>query len=124
MDVTRTSFVEKFSGNAEYSVGGRIRPSGSGDHVRISVDPAPSDRFFVANELYFPGWSAYTDGKPVAIYATNAVMRGIVVPAGATTIDFEYTPFVRRRAALAFYGAALLLLICGAIAFGRGSVPI
>lgn len=124
VDVTRTSFVEKFSGNAEYSVGGRIRASGSGDHVRITVDPAPGDRFFVANELFFPGWAAYTDGKPVPIYATNAVMRGIVVPAGATTIEFEYTPFVRRRAALAFYGAALLLLISGAVAFGRPSVPV
>ena len=46
-------------------------------------------------------------------------MRGIVVPAGTTSVEFDYTPFTRRRAALAFYGTAVLLAVGGGFAFGR-----
>jgi hypothetical protein len=118
-DVTQASFVENFSGKTGYSAAGRIIASGSGDHVRMTFDPAPADRFLVVNELFFPGWSARADGKPVPIYPTNAVMRGVVVPGGATSIEFDYTPFTRRHAALAFYGAALLLAAGGGFVFGR-----
>jgi hypothetical protein len=59
------------------------------------------------------------DGKETTIYPTNVVMRGIVVPAGAKTIEFVYTPFARRKVSLAFYGAALLLAGAGAFVFGR-----
>jgi hypothetical protein len=119
VDVTETSFVENFSGPATYSGIGAISATGSGDHVKVTVEPAPVDRFLVANELYFPGWDATVDGKATAIYPTNAVMRGIVVPAGATTIDFSYTPFVRRGISFAFYGFAFLLVGVGGFVFGR-----
>jgi hypothetical protein len=44
------------------------------------------------------------------------------VPAGATTIDFTYTPFTRRNISFAFYGAALLLAGIGTFVFGRSSL--
>jgi hypothetical protein len=118
-DVTQTSFVENFSGAPSYSSVGAISAKGSGDQLNVTVEPAGVDRFLVANELYYPGWSATVDGKAAQIYATNAVMRGVVVPAGATTIDFTYTPFVRRNTSLLFYGAALLFAGIGAFVFGR-----
>jgi hypothetical protein len=43
------------------------------------------------------------------------------VPAGATRIDFTYTPFTRRNISLAFYGAALLFAGVGTLVFGRFS---
>jgi len=101
---------------------GAISDIGSGDHVKLTVEPAAVDRFLVANELYYPGWTATVDGKPAPIYPTNAVMRGVVVPAGATTIDFTYTPFTRRNISFAFYGAALPLAAVGMFVFGRSSL--
>jgi hypothetical protein len=120
-DVTETSLVENFHGAAAYSGDGVISASGSGDHVTLTVEPAAADRFLVLNELYYPGWIATVDGKPVPIYPTNAVMRGVVVPAAATTIEFTYTPFTRRNISFAFYGVALLLTGVGAFVFGRSS---
>jgi hypothetical protein len=121
-DVTETSFVENFSGSPFYSSVGAISARGSGDRVNLAVESAPVDRFLVANELYYPGWSATVDGKPAQIYPTNAVMRGVVVPAGATTIDFSYTPFVRRNISFVSYGAALLLAGAGTFVCGRLSL--
>jgi hypothetical protein len=120
-DITETSFVENFSGATAYSDVGTISAIGSGDHVKVTVEPAAVDRFLVANELYYPGWTATVNGKPAQIYPTNAVMRGIVVPAGATAIDFTYIPFVRRNISFAFYGTALLLSGVGALVFGWSS---
>jgi uncharacterized membrane protein YfhO len=96
-----------------------IVSAGEGDHVHITVDPASSDRFFVANELYFPGWSAIVDGKVAPIYPTNGVMRGVFVPAGATTIDFVYTPVVFQRRSIAMYLIALFAFSIFIVAFGR-----
>jgi hypothetical protein len=121
-DITETSFVENFSGTAAYPGLGAIAATGSGDYIKLTLEPATVDRFLVANELYHQGWTALVDGKPTAIYPTNAVMRGVVVPAGATTVDFIYTPFTRRNVALAFYGATLFLAGVGTFAFGRLSL--
>ena len=119
IDVTETSFVENFRGDRQYDAGGAIALSGSGDHVTITVDPAPAERFLVLNELYFPRWSATIQGNTTPIYPTNAVMRGVVVPAGATKIIFTYTPVVRSGKAIGFYLAGLILAGLGGLACGR-----
>jgi hypothetical protein len=124
VDVTQKSFVENFSGPRTYSDVGAIFPLGTSDHIKITVEPTPTERFLVANELYFPGWTAKVDGKQTTIYPTNVVMRGIVVPAGAKTIEFVYTPFTRRNISFAFYGAALLLAGVGAFVFGRSPLRV
>jgi Bacterial membrane protein YfhO len=121
-DVTERSFVENFSAAAAYSRLGGIVATGSGDHVKLAVEPAAVDRFLVANELYYPGWTATVDGKPTPIYPTNAVMRGVVVPAGVSTVEVTYTPFTRRNLSFAFYGAALLLTGVGTFVFSRSSL--
>ena len=50
------------------------------------------------------GWSATVDGQPATIYEAYTLVRGVVAPAGAHTIQFVYRP----RSVLA--GAALLAL--------------
>ena len=42
--------------------------------------------------LAAPGWRAYWDGEPVAILQADHAVRGVIVPAGATTVDFRYEP--------------------------------
>jgi hypothetical protein len=121
-DVTERSYVENFPNAVAYSGLGTISPVGSGDRIKVMVQPAGADRFLVANELYYPGWTATVDGKPAQIYPTNAVMRGVVVPAGATTIEFTYTPFTRRNISFVFYGTALLLAAVGAFVLSRSSL--
>ena len=119
VDVTETSFVEGAPPQSDYGDGKILSAVGAGDYIKIALTPSDSARFLVANELYFPGWTALVDGKSASVYPTNAVMRGVAVPAGVTTIEFVYTPVVLREMSLFFYGAALLLLITGSLLFGR-----
>jgi uncharacterized membrane protein YfhO len=55
-------------------------------------------------DTYAPGWSATVDGQPTPIYEAYTLVRGVVAPAGAHTIDLVYRP----RSVL--LGAALLTL--------------
>jgi hypothetical protein len=119
VDVAETSFAEGAPPNSDYADGRILSAAGAGDSIKIALTPSDSERFLVANELYFPGWSAIVDGKRASVYPTNAVMRGVVVPAGTTTVEFVYTPVVRRKISLLVYGVALLLLLAGALVFGR-----
>jgi hypothetical protein len=46
----------------------------------------------VLADLWDSGWRAYQDGEPVAILRANHAVRGVIVPAGATIVDFRYEP--------------------------------
>lgn len=46
--------------------------------------------FLVLADNNYPGWSAKIDGHLAEIYPTNAVMRGILVPAGNHKVQFAY----------------------------------
>ena len=118
-DPAAVSFVEGLTARRDFTTAGRISVSGGGDRLDIVVDPAAQDRFLVVNELYAPGWRVTVDGVPAMIYPTNAFMRGVVVPAGVRTVALRYVPFVRRPAALAFYGAGLIFLALGWLLFRR-----
>ena len=48
--------------------------------------------FVVLADQFYPGWEAYIDGKQTKIYKTNAVQRGVVVPAGEHVVVFKYVP--------------------------------
>lgn len=61
------------------------------NRIELSAS-AGRNRFLVLGEIYFPGWKALIDGREIEIYRTNYLFRGIVVPAGAHTIEFRYSP--------------------------------
>lgn len=75
-------------------------------------------RFVVFSEIYYPkGWTAKIDGKESPIYQTNFVLRGMVIPSGKHTIEFNYSPEVLEKSSnisricsvillLALFGAA------------------
>ena len=80
-----------------------------GDRVLARVDPAPEDRFLALNELYHPSWRAWVDGVPATVYPTNVVMRGVLVPAGASTVELRDEPFLSSAAGWGIMAFGLLL---------------
>jgi len=79
-----------------------------------------NDGFLVLSEIYYPaGWKATIDGKPVKIYKTNFVLRGLKVPAGNHSITMIFEPSSNiwgRR--IAWFGH-IILWISGIGVVGR-----
>jgi hypothetical protein len=60
------------------------------------------------------GWLAYLDGKQVPILRTDYAIRGIVLPAGSSIVEFQYnSATVRCAFQLAGTAAAILLIWLG-----------
>ena len=97
------SVVEGWSAERTFPTTGALDAAFDGDWVRVRVDPSAEERFLVVSERLYPGWRATVDGRPAEILPTNLVMRGVVVPAGATSIEMRFVPFL-----VSGYGLALL----------------
>jgi len=61
------------------------------DRVRLDVETAAPGTL-VLLDAFAPGWRATLDGAPVEIRRTNAVFRGVPVPAGSHRVEFVYRP--------------------------------
>jgi hypothetical protein len=46
----------------------------------------------VLADNYYEGWRAEVSGQPAEVIVTNNTFRGVVVPAGEHTIEFEFRP--------------------------------
>jgi hypothetical protein len=97
------SVVEGLGPERTFATDGTLDASFDGDWVRVRVEPSADERFLVINERYYPGWRATVDGRPAEIYPTNIVMSGLLVSAGATSVELHYVPFIASG-----YGLALL----------------
>ena len=71
----------------------------------------------VLSDTYFPGWTATVNGHSSTVYPTDVAFRGIVVPAGTSTVVLRYQPRSFRDglalalvAVLGFVAVALFLL--------------
>jgi hypothetical protein len=85
------------------------------NRMSLATDAA-TPRFLVLSEMYSPGWHAKVDGAETAIYRTNYLFRGVVVPAGRHTVTFLYRPLsvlVGAGVSAAALAAAALLLLAG-----------
>jgi putative flippase GtrA len=77
------------SGNFDSS--GQLTWSGSGDRLTFDFPASPNQRFLVVNETWDKGWGAQIDGQQQApVYPTNVLMRGVLVPSGATEVVLTY----------------------------------
>ncbi len=61
------------------------------DRVTIDVDSACRG-LLVLTDTYYPGWTATVNGDEAPIHATDLAFRGVAVPAGHSTVEFEYRP--------------------------------
>lgn len=93
------------------------RPNGNAVEIECRSE---ENKFLVLTDTWFPGWKAYVDDKPVKVWRTNYMFRGIVVPAGTHSIKFRYEP-VSLLLGLGFFaiGLALLLITLAASLYFR-----
>jgi hypothetical protein len=63
----------------------------------------------VLADLWDKGWQAWLDGRPVPILRADHALRGVVVPAGNSRLEFRYAP-ASFTWGLSLAGLALLLL--------------
>lgn len=65
----------------------------------------------VLADLWDKGWKAYVNGRPASILLVNHAVRGVVVPAGQTQLEFRYEPAsFRLGLQLAGVSAAILMI--------------
>jgi hypothetical protein len=47
----------------------------------------------ILSEIYYPaGWRAFIGDKELEIFKTNHILRGVIVPAGTSTVNFKLEP--------------------------------
>lgn len=68
-------------------------------------------QFLILSDTYYPGWKAYIDKKPTAIFQTDYILRGIVVPAGEHLIEFKFQPVYFYIAVLISFLSIVFLII-------------
>jgi hypothetical protein len=77
-----------------------------------------SDNMAVFSEIHYDkGWKSFVDGEEVPHFRVNYILRGMVLPAGAHTIEFRFEPASyhtgKKIASISSY--LLLILLLGAI---------
>jgi len=81
---------------------------------------APS--VLLLNDKYDPNWRVTVDGDPAALLRCNYIMRGVALPAGAHTVEFQFLlPNQPLYITLAAIGTGLVLL--GLLIFLPGRKP-
>jgi uncharacterized membrane protein YfhO len=76
----------------------------------------------VVSGLFYPGWQARLDGRPVPIVQANLALRAVAVPPGLHQVEWRYRPW---WAIPAFVGGilGLLVLVCLALKLPPGPAP-
>lgn len=75
-------------------------------------------RLFVASEVYYPaGWTARVDEADAPIVQTDALLRGVPVPAGEHLLTMRFQPAAHRTSLIVSW-AAFALAYGGALALG------
>jgi hypothetical protein len=93
-------------------------PGGSAAITRRGYDEyaykldSRGDNFLILSQVWYPGWRAWLDGAPVALYRVNHALLGCFVPPGAHELRLAMTsPQLRRGLVLFGFGLAGLALL-------------
>ncbi len=68
----------------------------------------------VISDMFYPGWYGELDGRPVSVYRTNGILRGMVVPPGTHRVEMHFRPR-SLRIGLGLATVALWILTIGGI---------
>ncbi|MCC7370902.1 MAG: YfhO family protein [Chloroflexi bacterium] len=113
LDVARRSVVEQYDGPLDLAAEGAISARYGDDTVQIELSPSNRPRFLVLNELFHPLWRAEVQGEPTKLYPTNLVMRGLLIPPGATHATLRFEPVARPSMIALFLTAGAVLMLGG-----------
>jgi hypothetical protein len=78
--------------------------------VEVEVEMSREGVLVLADSIY-PGWHASVDGRPLEIFATNHLFRGVRLPAGHHRVVFAYRPWSVPVGAAASAFAGLLIAV-------------
>jgi hypothetical protein len=83
----------------------------------------PTPALLVVSELWYPGWHAKVNGRSTEIARADWLLRAIAVPAGTSTVKFQYRPAsLIAGTAISGFGlilAIVMLLLHAKLAFKR-----
>ena len=65
----------------------------------------------VLSEIYYPGWKATVDGKPVEVGRVNYILRAINIPAGKHKVELTFFPKSVDNTETAAYIAYAIVII-------------
>jgi len=108
-DPQHTAIVEQgpaLQGDGESTL--EVRAYGPNRAEFVVKTSAPG--LFILSDTYYPGWEAFIDGAPAPLIRTDAIFRGVLVPAGEHHLTLRYRP-AAFRVGLGLAGAAVVLLI-------------
>jgi hypothetical protein len=84
----------------------------SRNHLTVDVN-APRQGLLYIADSWFPGWTAKVNGKRKPILNANLAYRAVVVPAGRSTVRFDYFPAgMLAGLVIAAISAAAALSLC------------
>jgi hypothetical protein len=87
-------------------------------NVRIDLSaPAPDGASLVVSENYYPGWRATVDGKATPIGRVDYTFIGIELPAGARSVQLDFTSPTYERGKVITWIAILI----GFLMLGSGT---
>jgi len=61
------------------------------EKIKLEIENNENN-WLLANEIYYPGWQAKIDDKPIKIYQANYTFRAIQIPKGKHTVEFTFKP--------------------------------
>lgn len=72
---------------------------------------APADALLLLADAWHPAWRATVNGEPAPIYRANLIFRAVPVPAGDSTVSFEFAPGHWRAALVIGIGLWFIMLL-------------
>jgi len=73
----------------------------------------------VLSEIYYPaGWKAFVNAQEKEIFKVDHILRGVIVPAGPSTVQFKLQPKSYKTSIMLMgvsMGIVYLLLVVGLI---------
>jgi len=126
-DATRAALVDSAAPVLGPQITAMPAPTGIGvrtvsyapGHIVLQLaKPAPAGSALVVSENYYPGWKATADGKGAVVVRTDYSLIGVVLPAGATRVELEFSSAAYERGKL----LTLLALALSMIGIAAGIV--
>ncbi len=89
------------------------------EHVVLRTN-SDADGLLVLTDAYYPGWQASVDGESATILQTDALFRGVFIPAGEHEITFRFDlPTYRTGLSLTLFILVPILLLIALFIIGR-----